>query len=76
MKSPSLYLTSTVQPLSRSPPHATICKDVNQPTPKSPPLRQLESNNRQTRLELHVRILYWILIGIVLAVYGSSLKYA
>jgi hypothetical protein len=47
-------------------------EDVNQPAPKSPhQLTQLFMFEQPARrLELLVRILYWILIGIVLWVYG------
>ena len=46
--------------------------DVNQPAPKSlPQPRELfVFEQTATRLELLFRILYWILIGIVMAVYG------
>jgi hypothetical protein len=46
-------------------------EDVNPPAPKSPPISQLFLFEQPARrLELLVRILYWILIGIVLWVYG------
>jgi hypothetical protein len=45
--------------------------DVKQPAPKSPPLSQIFVFEQPARrLELLIRILYWILIGIVLWVYG------
>lgn len=46
--------------------------DVNQPPPKSPsqPRELFVFEQTATRLELLIRILYWILIGIVLWVYG------
>jgi hypothetical protein len=44
---------------------------MNQPAPKSPPLNLLFAYEQPARrLELLVRILYWILIGIVMAIYG------
>ena len=50
-------------------------EEMNQPAPKSPPLNQLFMYEQPARrLELLVRILYWILIGIVLAVYGIVAK--
>lgn len=50
-------------------------EDVNQPATKNPPLNQLFVYEQPaSRLELLVRILYWILIGIVLAVYGIIAK--
>jgi len=50
-------------------------EEMNQPAPKSPPLSQLFVFEQPARrLELLVRILYWILIGIVLAVYGIVAK--
>jgi hypothetical protein len=46
-------------------------EEMNQPAPKSPPLSQLFVYEQPARrLELLIRILYWILIGIVLWVYG------
>jgi len=46
-------------------------EDVNPEAPKSPPLSQLFVYERPARrLELLVRIVYWILIGIVAWVYG------
>jgi hypothetical protein len=46
-------------------------EDVNRLAPKSPPLSQLFVYEQPARrLELLIRILYWILIGIVMAVYG------
>ena len=46
-------------------------EEMNQPAPKSPPQSQLFVYEQPARrLELLVRILYWILIGIVLWVYG------
>jgi hypothetical protein len=48
-----------------------MTEEMNQPAPKSPPLKQLFVYEQPARrLELLVRILYWILIGIVLWVYG------
>jgi len=45
--------------------------EINQPIPKNPALTQLFVYEQPARrLELLVRILYWILIGIVLWVYG------
>ncbi|MGA2934368.1 MAG: DUF4389 domain-containing protein [Methanomicrobiales archaeon] len=50
-------------------------EDVNQPAPKSPPQSQLfVYEEPASRFELLVRILYWILIGIVLVVYGILAK--
>jgi hypothetical protein len=49
--------------------------EINQPTLKNPSLRQLFVYEQPARrLELLVRILYWILIGIVLVVYGILAK--
>jgi hypothetical protein len=46
-------------------------EDVNPDAPESPPRSQLFVYERPARrLELLVRIVYWILIGIVAAVYG------
>jgi hypothetical protein len=46
-------------------------EDVNPEAPKSPPQSQLFVYERPARrLELLVRIVYWILIGIVAWVYG------
>jgi hypothetical protein len=46
-------------------------EDPNQPVPKSPSVAQIfVFEQPASRLELLVRILYWILIGIVRAVYG------
>jgi hypothetical protein len=45
--------------------------EMNQPAAKSPPMNQLFVFEQPARrVELLVRILYWILIGIVLWVYG------
>jgi hypothetical protein len=46
-------------------------EELNQPAPKSPAISQLFAFEQPARrVELLVRILYWILIGIVLWVYG------
>jgi hypothetical protein len=46
-------------------------EELNQPAPKSPAMTQLFVFEQPARrVELLVRILYWILIGIVLWVYG------
>jgi hypothetical protein len=46
-------------------------EEVNQPAPKDPDLRQLFVFEQPARrVELLVRIVYWIAIGIVLWVYG------
>jgi hypothetical protein len=46
-------------------------EELNQPAPKSPAISQLFVFEQPARrVELLVRILYWILIGIVLWVYG------
>lgn len=48
-----------------------MTEEVNPETPKNPPLNQLFVYERPARRwELLVRIVYWILIGIVLWVYG------
>ena len=49
--------------------------EINQSAPKNPALKQLFTFEQPARrVELLVRILYWILIGIVLVVYGIIAK--